>query len=259
MRLMHLDLETGGLDPLGDSVLSIAQMTYDTVCDDFVSVNYQTIHGAEDPSEAEARAVNHITGETSIQSVYNSDPLHWLAEELIRADIIVGWGLAFDLDFLHRFQFIRALIPLWRPCLCLKSWWAAETGKVVSLKPLVEAMSLTERAEAKTATWPKAPPWFHNALFDCWQMALLARNRLYRDLDSDGDPLVSALVPRASLRNLHKVPQKELDASLYYVPMDYWTEKVPGFVPQWVHSLNLIKNHASTEHEERMKSNGKAT
>lgn len=253
MRLLHIDIETSGLDAKKCDVLSIATLTYDTVAEDVVSAHYALIPPGHDEfkwnnDEIEARRINRISGAASAQARHSPDAAMYLIREFEEADALVGWNLRFDLDFLVRHPAFNRLLIMWFPALCLKS--LARESKRGAFKADQDRLG-NQHIQSPTPTFPVIPDgdeWKHNALLDVWKVMTTGKAMGLYGID-EWPELVKHLRPWVMLRNLYRVA----DDDLTYTPLEKFGTDAVSIQSQFVRTMTHMRLGASYSEEEALK------
>ena len=225
MMLLHIDLETDGLDHHQDAVLAVGAVTFDTVSQEVIETHYGLVHtdmNKESSNAAEARAINRISHEATTAARQSQPVMNWLAHMMYEADVIVGWNPDFDLRFLMRHPLLGRILTSWYPSLCLKSWLREKHG--ITEHHLADIPDDWYKGlcwdKGSTPTFPLLPDgkaWKHNALFDAMRVMQTGMAfGLYR-VDQWRE-LAKAIQPRAFLQNQHRIQK---DASAYRVTEDF--------------------------------------
>jgi len=110
-RFLALDLETTGLDPRRDAIVSMAAIPF---VDGVPGPGYVTLVDPGRPIPPESTAVHGLTD----AMVHGAPPVERLlrdAETILAADVVVGHNVAFDLAFLARARRAHRLTRLGNP------------------------------------------------------------------------------------------------------------------------------------------------
>jgi DNA polymerase-3 subunit epsilon len=112
-RFLALDLETTGLDPRRDAIVSMAAMPF---VDGVPGAGYVTLVDPGRPIPPESTAVHGLTN-SMVRGAPLVERLLRDAETILAADVVVGHNVAFDLAFLARVRRAHRLKRLGNPAL----------------------------------------------------------------------------------------------------------------------------------------------
>jgi DNA polymerase-3 subunit epsilon len=112
-RFLAVDLETTGLDPRRDAIVSMAAMPF---VDGVPGAGYVTLVDPGRPIPPESTAVHGLTN-SMVRGAPLVERLLRDAETILAADVVVGHNVAFDLAFLARVRRAHRLKRLGNPAL----------------------------------------------------------------------------------------------------------------------------------------------